>query len=274
MNLTVFPGVKKKNSELNEPEVCLFSRPHLKINESDFFLDIKNVARYRVQNGETMLYSPYEGADEASINLFLEGSALGALLHQRGIIPFHGSSFVYKGRGITLCGRSGTGKSSITAAFCQQGARFINDDITPINITNSKAIIIPIKTRIKLWDDALLNLKIENNNLQRIRPELNKFYLPMKKNPDSEFLLHHIFVLYSHNNDEFEAKELSGIAKYNALRHQIYRRIYLKGMPATEKKYFTQLFSLANKTKITAIKRPKECDIRDAMCFVEKQIEL
>ena len=95
-----------------EPELAgsyIFSRPHFKIKEDDFFLDIKNVACYRVQNGQTIWINPYENADENSVDLFLEGSVLGALLHQRGILPFHGSSFLYKEKGIMICGHSGVG---------------------------------------------------------------------------------------------------------------------------------------------------------------------
>ena len=41
-----------------------------------------------------------------------------------------------------ICGHSGTGKSSVTAAFCQEGAIFINDDITPVAVAGSKTTIL------------------------------------------------------------------------------------------------------------------------------------
>lgn len=271
-NLSEDICIKYHEGEPKTDGSYLFSRPHIKVNEDDFFLDIKDVARYRVQNGQAIQVFPYGKTDEASVSLFLEGSALGALLHQRGMLPFHGSSFVHKGHGIMICGHSGAGKSSVTAAFCQEGATFINDDITPVTIAGSKTTIRPVKTRIKLWDDALQKLKIEAGNLQQIRPGIDKFYLPMGEGPDFEQTLSHIFILSIHNNSEFQAIKLEGVHKYNMLRRQIYRRMYLKGMPETEKKYFGQLFSLANKVRVTHILRPKICDLHETMHFIEKEI--
>ena len=264
--------IKKREEKCVEPESCIYSCPQLKINELDFFLDIKNVARYRVSDGQKIEVFPYENADKESVCLFPEGSAMGAVLHQRGLLPFHGSSFVYKGKGIMICGHSGIGKSSVTAVFCREGSNFINDDITPVAVSDSTTTILPLKTRIKLWYDSLRKLEIDFNQLQRIRPDLDKFYLPMEKRAASEHKLDHIFILSSHQKDVFLAMELEGMRKYNALRQQIYRRIYLKGMPETEKKYFRQLFSVAANVRVTYIIRPQVCDIQETSHFIEKEI--
>ncbi|MFA6713518.1 MAG: hypothetical protein WCR82_06540 [Bacteroidales bacterium] len=266
-------NVKYEGNKIESSDSYIYTRPHFKIKEDDFFLDIKNVARYRVQEGQTILVDPYENADKESVKLFLDGSALGALLHQRGILPFHSSSFLYKDKGIMVCGDSGAGKSSLTAAFFQQGASFINDDITPVSISDPEITIIPVKTQMKLWDDSLNKLNIDSNNLLRIRPKLNKFYLPMDKNI-SEHRLDQIFILSIHNKDEFMAIELKGIDKYNVLRNQIYRKVYLRGMPEIQKKYFKQLFLLAKNIPVIRVTRPNICEIDDTMRFIEKKIIL
>jgi hypothetical protein len=60
--------------------------------------------------------------------------------------------------------------------------------------------------------------------------------------------------------------------KFNVLREQIYRQIYLKGMPATEKTYFKQLFLLAKTVKVTRILRPQEVAIADTRTFIKQQL--
>ncbi len=50
LNITV--EIKQNFKELGEPENCILNRIHLKNNETDFFFDVKNVARYRVQDGK------------------------------------------------------------------------------------------------------------------------------------------------------------------------------------------------------------------------------
>lgn len=274
MNLSILSeNINIKYQE--EPQFSdsyIYERPHFKLKEDDFFLDIRDVARYRVCNGQTIWVNPYKNADENSVNLFLEGSVLGAVLHQRGILPFHASSFKYKHKGIMVCGISGAGKSSVTAAFCQKEGVFINDDISPVSVSGSEITILPVKTKIKLWKDSLKKLKISENNLSNIRPDIDKFYLPVEKKIDEKCKLDYIFVLSSHQKDEYLARELNGLEKYNVLRKQIYRRIYLKGMPETEKKYFKQLFLLAKNIPMIRITRPAICDINDTMDFIEKKI--
>lgn len=245
------------------------SKPHLQIDENDFYLNVYDVASYRVQNGNNVLIHPHENSDEASIKLFLNGSVLGAVLHQRGLIPFHGSTFLYEGKGVMICGQSGAGKSSTTAAFCQKDATFINDDITPVNITKEATTIIPIKTRIKLWDDSLKKLDIENTSFDKIRPTLDKFYLPNDAVFQEEQELHHVIILGKHNKDEYKSNELEGMAKFNTLRKQVYRKMYLKGMPEREKTYFKQLFNLANKVRITSVVRPQKSSINDTKEYIK-----
>jgi hypothetical protein len=250
----------------------LFACSIMQIKENDFYFNVAGVASYRAKNGNEVQIYPHKKADLASIKLFLNGSVLGAILHQRATLPFHGSCFELDRKGILLCGDSGAGKSSVTAAFCQDGAIFINDDITPVEITESATTIIPIKTRIKLWDDSIKKLEIENTEFEKIRPSLDKFYLPVKKNYQKQQRLHQIFILGIHDNDNFDAIELKGMEKFNVLREQIYRQVYLKGMPATEKTYFKQLFLLAKTVKVTRILRPQEVAIADTRTFIKQQL--
>ena len=248
------------------------SSPFLQVNQDDFFLNVKGVACFKVQNGNKIVIFPYEGADDASIRLFLNGSVLGALLHQKGILPLHGCSFRYKDIGIVICGNSGVGKSSVTTAFCQNGADFITDDITPLQINETETVIKPIKTQIKLWDDSIKKMQIENTDLKKIRPALEKFYLPSPEPVKDKQQLNHLFILRKHNKSKFITEELNGIDKYNALRKQIYRKLYLKGMPETEKKYFRELLQLSGTVKVTRIIRPDICSIYDTMHIIEKEI--
>lgn len=257
---------------VNKPSLPILIHPWIEIGEQEFYLNVNNVAQYSSQRGQKVNIFPYEGADEGSIRLFLNGSVLGAVMHQKGILPFHGSAIEYGGKGIIICGRSGVGKSSVTEAFCQNGARFINDDITPVRISKSGTTIIPIKTRIKLWNDSLKKLEIENDGFEKIRPGLDKFYLPVEEALSTERHLNHIIILDKHTKEGFEVNELDGMAKFNALRKQVYRKMYLKGMPETAKLYFKQLFQLAGTIRVTQIIRPQICDIYDAMNCIKKYL--
>lgn len=250
----------------------IVDKPHLKIKDDKFSIDVYTIGEFYVEKGSSIMVKPHEGTDQKSIDLILNGSVFGAILHQKKILPFHGSSFSFKGKGITICGRSGAGKSSVTIAFCQNGAQFITDDITPIRFKESIATIISTNNHIKLWDDTLQRLCIEKDGLEKIRPAINKFYFLPQGSTPSEQRLDMLFILSDHNKDYHSIEEINGFEKYNALRHQIYRKFYLKGMPETQKKYFQDLVILTSQVKVISIIRPKTCDIYDTMRIIENEI--
>jgi len=250
----------------------LFERPHLKIAEDQLFLQVYNQAQFYVEKGELVNIYLEEGADTDSVQLFLNGSVLGALLLQNKILALHGSSFCYNGVGVVICGNSGAGKSSVTAAFCQNRAQFITDDITPISIKEGEVYVKPLKTEIKLWDDALEQLNLPNENLRKIRPTLDKFYFPYEPSAGVNSKLHLIIILNTHNKDEFTSSELTGVSKFLALKDQIYRKLYLKGMPKTEQNLCRQLLDLGQKVRVLHVTRPQKCSIQIAMDFMKQKI--
>jgi hypothetical protein len=54
------------------------------------------------------------------------------LLAWRGRLPFHGCAVSIDGQGLLICGISGAGKSSLTAALIAEGAQFISDDLSVV----------------------------------------------------------------------------------------------------------------------------------------------
>ncbi|MCK9625817.1 MAG: hypothetical protein M0R23_05055 [Bacteroidales bacterium] len=253
----------------------ILSRPHLEIGEREFYIDIRNTAKYFVEDGSKITVQLYENTDDDSVMLFLNGSVLGAVLHQKKMLSFHGSAFCMNGKGILVCGSSGSGKSSVTAAFCQQeGATFISDDITPITIEDSTVKLVPLKTKLKLWEDSLQKLNIvRSKDIRRIRPTLEKYTIPYP-NSSHEHQLDHLIVLGVHNQSAYQSFNIQGIEKYNILRNQIYRKSFLNGMPETEKYYFKQLLAIASNIKVTFILRPQICDIYGTAKFIKEKIDL
>ena len=54
------------------------------------------------------------------------------LLAWRGQLPFHGCAVSVDGQGLVICGESGAGKSSLTAALVAKGAQFLSDDLSVV----------------------------------------------------------------------------------------------------------------------------------------------
>ena len=258
---------------LYEPPVYI--RDRWSANERELILQIENVASYKIQNGTEVSVYPHSNLDADSIQLFLNGSVLGAALHQRGMMPFHGSSFVIKNRGILICGDAGVGKSSVVAAFCQNEGSLVNDDITPVCFDNGHIMMIPLSTNLKLWDDAISLFQLDKNSLKKIRPSLNKYYISEFTRPEGvQPFLHSFIVLRTHNHNDFNVKRPQGVERFNCLRRNIYRKVYLRGMPQTEKKYFEQLLTAANLLDVVVVFRPQTSNALETMRYIREHVLL
>ncbi|WP_374405287.1 hypothetical protein [Pelagerythrobacter sp.] len=219
------------------------------------WLRIPNIARYLVQGGNRVTYAPEPGIDDDSVRVFLLGSCIGTLLLQRGQLVLHGNAFAI-GDGCALCvGPSGAGKSTLAARMMQRGHPVIADDVCPID---AEGRAIPGMARMKLWQDTADRLAIDTSRLRRIRPGLAKYDLPMGETFHAQPLpVRAIYVLSPWNRETFAVKELSGLAKFQALRDNTYRFRFLKGM-ALGPGHMRQCGDLAARVPVAELHRPRQ----------------
>lgn len=249
-----------------------YTNRYVSLNQQEFTLDIEKVAWFYACGGNHVEVIPNPEATLSTLQLYLNGSVYGAILHQRKTMPLHGSCFQYQGLGIMICGESGVGKSSLTTSFCLNGANFLTDDVTPVLFKRGKPHIWGVSDRIKLWSDSLRQLDQQIEGLDQIVPEQGKFYFPMESDKESVFPLDHIFVLHVHDEANVRVEPLEGTEKFAVLRNEIYRREYLKGMAESETVYFEQLIAMSQAVTITKVTRPAQIPIEQLRIKLEKII--
>ena len=238
-----------------------YATDYVRLNQHEFTLDIAGVGWFHARSGNYVAVMPDENATSSTIDLYLNGSVYGAILHQRKTLPLHGSCFRYQGLGIMLCGESGAGKSSLTTSFCLAGATFLTDDVTPIVFQNGKPHIWGVSDRIKLWSDSLQQLNQAEAGLERIIPEREKFYFPMQSDTHKLVPLDLIIILHVHDQPELTIEQLEGVPGFTALRNEIFRREYLQGMPDTETAYLGQLIAIGQAVRVINVYRPRTITI-------------
>jgi hypothetical protein len=258
--------VRRKISE------ALYNDAFYSLNQDEFSMDVKEVAWFYASGGNYISIVEYPGAAGNSVELYLNGSVYGAILHQRKILPLHGSCFSYEGSGIMICGDTGAGKSSLTASFCLDGAVFLTDDITPLLFKEGKPFIWALSARIKLWSDTLKQLEQGEGGLQRVDPGWEKYYYPMQETGGNASRLDQVYILEIKKTEAVEFEELSGSLKFSALRNEIYRPEYLKGMPENEPVYFKNLIDISNNVEVIKVKRPMEMRVQELMRLVKEQM--
>lgn len=239
---------------------------------NQYILDGTGVAKFGVFNGNEIVVDIYEGAHLDDVVLFLNGSVLAALAHQRGRLPLHSSVVEHNGKAILFTGNSGAGKSTTAAAFQQLGYPLVTDDVATIDVVDGVPYTYPNLPRLKLWQRSLKMLDVTNQDFNKVRQELNKYYVPAADNfsTKSQLELDTIFYITSNAElDEPTLREIEGIEKFNTLKQNVHRSRLVKGFKQTVPN-FQILSKVANHCKVYHLTRPNS----DEASGVEAVVEL
>lgn len=224
---------------------------------NQFLLKLDHVARYLVQNGNEITIQPAPGALASDIRVFLLGSALGALLHQRELLVLHASAIWTDAGAVLFCGPSGIGKSTLLGELLRRGHPMMVDDVCAVVLDNQGTpIVLPGYPRTRLWADSAKVLAVETAGLERTRPMLEKFERQLPDQfCDQPTPLHRIYRLMSTNKDALTLQPLPRIETFNAVLHNTYRHAFLDGL-AMRQSHFKLVSSVATRVGVTTVVRP------------------
>ncbi|MCG3207740.1 MAG: hypothetical protein FOGNACKC_01340 [Anaerolineae bacterium] len=133
------------------------------------------IGLFLIRNGREIIIDPAPGVDECVLRLFILGSTLAMLLHQRGdTAVLHASTVAIAGQAIAFVGAKGAGKSTMAATLYQRGHTLLTDDILAINLGSARPMVLPGYPHLKLWPDTIASMGHRPESLPRLRPELEK----------------------------------------------------------------------------------------------------
>lgn len=240
---------------------------------NDFLFRLDTVAAYRIRNGNEIIVESKNAAAPEEVRLFLLGSAIGALIHQRGSIPIHGSSIVINDSALIIAGASASGKSTLAAGLSEKGYKILADDISVVALDKEGIFkVYPGIPHLKLWKDVTEHLDFKSH-YEKVRPTLEKYKIPLNNTSSfNEYEVKDIVVLSTKNSEGFTFERKSGIEKFNLLRENTYRYQFLEGMGLTET-HFKNISTLANRVNITRIERPSSpLLINELIAFLENNV--
>ncbi len=194
---------------------------------------VDGVADFAVTGGCRITVAPVQSPNTPDVRLFLLGSGLGYLCHQRGVLPLHGATVDIDGAAIVLTGPSGAGKSTLADAFSRRGHPVLSDDVSPVQMNMVGAVILPSLRRIRLWQDSIDNAGWDSASLERCREGLEKFSRSLQHDqPVVPLPPSAVFHLRRHweklGGTRF--RRLRGRAAADELRRQVYRWRSLVGL--------------------------------------------
>lgn len=222
---------------------------------------VPGVAIYRIRDGREIMISPFAGADERVIRLYLLGSCMGALLMQRNILPLHGSAVVVDGEAYAFVGESGAGKSTLAAVFANRGFALLSDDVIALKFERrengvSVPCVTPSYPQQKLWQESLDQLGL-GSGYSPLYFETTKFAVPLTASYCEEKVpLKGIFELLPMDTaGSIEVEPLSPLERLPLIGQHTYRNFLIPQL-GLQDWHFSQSAALAGITKVYRIRRP------------------
>jgi len=189
---------------------------------------VKDIAAYLMRDGREIVVDPSPKASARNVRLYLLGSAMGLMLHQRGLLPLHANAIEIDGCAFAFMGESGAGKSTLAAWLHDAGHRVIADDICVLQFDDKgeRIRVHPGLPRIRLWKDALRHSGREPGDYEfsYAGDETYEKYdvpVPPDKSSASELDLAAIYLLDV--GERFAISPLTGVEAVEAIFSHTYR---------------------------------------------------
>lgn len=199
---------------------------------------------------------------EADVRVWLLGTVMAALLHQRGYLPIHANVVALPGAAAAaFAGDSGAGKSTLAAWMEARGHGVLTDDLCAIRLD---AAAVPSVfhgiPRMKLWADTLDRFGRDRASLEKVASDLDKYHVPLGAASAEGSLeplrLERIYVLdRAGEREPFAIARLTGgeaaaAVLANAFRWGLGQMIH--GEPRAQ---FDQCMALAQKAALFSVRR-------------------
>lgn len=218
-------------------------------------LKIPEVARFLIESGNRITIAPISD-DFDYINVFLLGSAMGGLLHQRGHLVLHANAIALDDEAILIAGPQGYGKSTLAAAFLQRGYSLLADDVCAIEFKEDRPYVHPSYPQIKLCQDMVKPIGYNASELKPIGHNINKYYVPIHKHFYSECLpITKIIILDKSDEASCCWQAITGADKLKELLHNTYRPQFIE-VQALTLQHFDHCVQLMQNIPLMRLMRP------------------
>jgi hypothetical protein len=237
-------------------------RPHLQIAPQSLLLKVRVAGDFWVRDGQEIVVNPLPDVPAENVRLFLLGSAFGAILYQRGILPIHGSALVYGGQTLILTGVTGAGKSTLAAALVRKGCKLLTDDVAAVTFDSvGMPWVQPAYPQQKLWRDSAAAMELATGRLIRVMADMEKYAVPASGSYQAApAVLTAIFQLIKPAGEEpgiLGLEPVRGVDKLPLILHNVYRPRFVKGL-GIQGEHLQRCFRLAEKVKTARVYRTRE----------------
>jgi hypothetical protein len=186
---------------------------------------VQKVGRFDVVGGKRIRITAARSADLVAVRVYLLGSAMGAILHQRGVVPIHAGAVEKDGKVFAFSGAQGIGKSTLAACLSRSGFRVVCDDVLPLDrIDRSGVSIRPSLEFVKLLPDAEQAISGFHAPLETINRLTGKRYYQIEGADTSMLDLTALYFLQAQEDlEDVQIDETPPLDMVNRFMTNIYR---------------------------------------------------
>lgn len=268
--------VSKKNIAKSKLKKAPYTGLWFQESKNKYKLHVPGFALFQSNNGNQISYHPDSTITDTSMTAlphFILNECMAFLLKQRGNTVFSGMAINYKQHAILFTGNSLTGKSLLAAKMQNLGYQVICDAICCITPENKILYGYPF---LKIWADCFKALDIKKGTLTRVRPNIEKYYFPLKQQQPSRKSLP-VRAIYNISINKFDDESVSitpitGIDKMVGLEALLYgnnRYGYKNGGP----NFSPELTSLAKQVSLNRVQRHHEVKLEYLVKTIEQSLE-
>jgi hypothetical protein len=238
----------------------VFSHGLWRTDGARFLIDVREVGRFLVTGGDSVIFQPRDGVAPAECAIFLQGSVFGVLLHQRGLVVLHASAVAVDGVAVLFCGPSGAGKSTFAAILSRRGYPLLGDDICVIDFDAGGAPVVRADSRQhKLTSESIAALGLEARRGAAVRRDVLKYYVrPDVGAPSGEMPLGAAYMLQREGPQSRPVILEPGLErKLRLLQRNAYRPGVVKHTGQVGR-YFAAAAAVAAKTPVFLLTPPRD----------------
>ena len=235
--------------------------PGYQAAEGRYLLHVPGIARYLVTDGRDVRIAPTPGTAESGVRLFLLSSVMAAVTHQRGLLAMHASTVNVDGAAVLFAGKSGTGKSTLIAAFHDRGYPVVTDDISVVAFDGDEhPMVHPGYRMLRLAMDSLKHVGASLGARRKMDLGEHKYGLTVPGvAPLAPLHLRRMFLLADRPSDTISLRPLAGPAKVTAVVRGTYRRRMSVAL-GRRSAHFAQCVAVGQRIEIVEVERPRDLD--------------
>jgi len=216
--------------------------------------------RFRLVGGRLVQIEAPENVEVIDVRIYLLGSIMGALLHQRGYFPFHANVVRTGSSAAAFAGHSGAGKSSLASWLDGREHEVLADDLCAVRVGDGRPVVFEGIPRMKLWAETLRAFGRSELGLVPVASDLNKYHVPLRRAGRTGSLdpvpLERIYMLEKAKAGEPTAIErLNGVQAAHALVANAFRWEIGQKILESPRAQFDQCLALARQAAVFRVRR-------------------